>query len=1220
MASWQVSQLKYALGLSTLLSFYGVVSYIVWMFGDKYGYHMTYRVVIIALILLTLPFTLIIGFVASRRQKKAEQKKEEEAQAKEAEKQTQAQPQKAAAPAGAYDDLANSAEETVQFLKNSDLGSNKGAVYSLPWYLVIGTPKSGKSSLVLGSQLSFQTLPSQRQSEQKFIRPTRSVDWRVTNDAVFLDTAGRYQTEGADEDEWSALLETVKKHRGKRPLDGLLLVVSAERILHADEREVEETAKVLRARLDDARKRLNVKFPVYLIFTHADAIEGFRDSFSTSKQEGKNLVWGATIPLEKTDNAQALFDGEYEILQNSVMQRRLMRLSAPFPPVRQLRIFNFPLHFSAARRKLGAFVTTLFRPNPFSENPFLRGFYFTAVRGDRPKIDGNQTLTNFQQTVGQSFFTEKFFRDVLFRDKDLVRTFQEQKQKPPIWSWLLTVLGTVLVISLLGLAAASLYFNKKLLDEASEKGEAVLSIYKADAASKVSPLEKTPEKTREEIKALDDLREVLVRLDDYKREGAPWYMRFGLYSGDKIYLEKLLPIVYVNAVEQRFKEPGVRKLKDDLNKFASSPLTGNAEEQDKIMEANFNLLTAYLMLSAEHKKRAESRTLISALEEYWITESKLPADLAETGKEQLKFYARQVDREQFPPITVDMALVEKVRQKLRNYPAVNRYYKRKVAEINKAVEEKNGAMTVEKMLAASGGNTSFIQGTHAVPGAYTLEGNQLMKTAINEASQKLSEDDWVMNEKSAAQSNDVATLEKRYHRDYADQWKAFVKGLSVRQYNKQSAEDTLFAFSNANSPVEILLKEVSRQTNLSAEPEQGWIDWLISYIPFRKANKTQTIGNTSVEQEFRPLFEFIGEEGKQNAAVANYRRSIGSVANKYSRLVSANEIDSLAEAPESVRASKFGELGKAEAEIRSMLGAFNATSSGQEIALFLQEPLENLQALLGVGEKEQLAKNWSEKLLPLAKTLEKGYPFESVEAEADLKNLRSYLNPQTGELSKFFNERLKNYFETVDGQLKPKESSDIKFSDEFVAYLNNAFRLRRALYGENGSTEKFEYDFKLNASKDAIIEVTIDGQPVKSEDTASAKLTFPAATGQTGVLMKLASTSSATSTSGSTLPTNTPVNSSTNSSANTTPSAVNSSRNLSPNNQSDSSSEIKSQGTWGLFKFFDKGSPEKQTDGSYLLKYSLGGKTVTASVKPSGEDLFDKNLFRSVRAPEKLLK
>ena len=246
MASWQVDQLKYAFGIGGLFSFYGIVGLLVWLVGDQYGYGWTERIIIILLVLITLPIALVIGFLVSRRRKKKEAQTETKAEVKSPE----SEPQKVAAPAGNNDDLTKSAEEVVQFLKSSNLGEGgKDAVYSLPWYLVMGTPKSGKSSLVLGSNLDFQNLPSQRQTELKFLRPTRNVDWRVTSEAVFLDTAGRFQTEGVDGDEWNALLETIKKNRPNRPLDGVLMTVSAERVLHSDEREIEEQAKILRTRL-----------------------------------------------------------------------------------------------------------------------------------------------------------------------------------------------------------------------------------------------------------------------------------------------------------------------------------------------------------------------------------------------------------------------------------------------------------------------------------------------------------------------------------------------------------------------------------------------------------------------------------------------------------------------------------------------------------------------------------------------------------------------------------------------------------------------------------------------------------------------------------------------------------------------------------------------------------------------------------------------------------
>jgi type VI secretion system protein ImpL len=90
------------------------------------------------------------------------------------------------------------------------------AIYKLPWFLIAGPPKSGKTSILLSSGLDYQALPSQRHSDSNLILPTRDCTWRVTDSTVNIDTAGRYQTEGPDADEWSALIETVKKYRKNR--------------------------------------------------------------------------------------------------------------------------------------------------------------------------------------------------------------------------------------------------------------------------------------------------------------------------------------------------------------------------------------------------------------------------------------------------------------------------------------------------------------------------------------------------------------------------------------------------------------------------------------------------------------------------------------------------------------------------------------------------------------------------------------------------------------------------------------------------------------------------------------------------------------------------------------------------------------------------------------------------------------------------------------------
>lgn len=1218
MTSWHGQQLKYAFGIGGFMSFYGVVGLIVWVLGSQMGFATSSRIVVIALVLLTMPLALIGGYVVNRRAKKKEEAAKAEAEAKEGEKADDDQAKKTVAPAGNYDDISKSAEEVVQFLKTSNLGeAGKDAVYSLPWYLVAGTPKAGKSSLVLGSNLNFQTLPSQRQSEQKFVRSTQSIDWRVTSDAVFVDTAGRYQTDGMDADEWSGLVETIKKYRKNRPVDGFLLVANAERILNSSDEDVEQMAKILRTRLDDAIVRTKTRFPVYLIFTNADAIEGFSDSFSASKGEGKNLVWGATIPIEKSDNAQTLFDGEYEILHDSLMKRRLMRLSAPFAPARQLRIFNFPLHFGSARRKLGGFVSTLFRPNPFSENPFLRGFYFTAVPTTaRPQMpQGGQTMPpNAPQTVGQSFFTEKLFRDVVLRDKDLVRTLQEQRQRPPILGWVLTALGALLVVGVLSVAALSLYNNKQMLNDAGAKGEEVLTIVKSDAGK--SPLGKNKDEATREINAAENLREVMTNLDDYERNGAPLSMRLGFYSGDRIYKEKLLPI-YFSVIEQRFKTPTVTRVQNELKKFAASNVAANPSQlttqEEENLSKHYDLLKAYLMLSGDYKDRANGTDISNAFKDYWTAESKLPNGLELTAQQQLEFWAKQADRENFPRISLDAELVKATREKLKVFPAINRYYKRKVTEISKSVDEKIGLTNVDGLLTRNGADTSYLEGNYTVPGAYTLEGYKLMKLAILQSNVELSVDDWVMGEQgktAIAQTTDAGKLEEFYLRDYAQHWRNFVKGVNVKPYKKENAKDALQAFSSVSSPMRILVKQIAVNTNFSAKPPtKGWWEWITSL--WSSAPALGTGGNTPVEKEFLPLFTFVGDDTKPNAPIEVYQGEIGKVSNRFSGF-SVTEINQLSQDLAKDDDKKFPELRAANTKVGTLLQGFNSTPTGQEVATMLKKPLENLSTLLGADAQTQLDKTWKDQLLPQAKEIEKGFPFEDGQAETDLTKLTAYLNPDSGSFSKFYKDNLQKYFDGNPGQLKVKDTSAVKFSDEFVAYLNKIMLLREALYGKN-ATPSFEYDFKLSPVTDGVLEGTIDGQPVKSD--ASAKLKFPAGGGtETGV--NLSFSSSSTSSSTTTTPT-TPANTAT---GNTNSAPTKPAQNSNSSSGDSSATSIKKPGTWGLFRFFNDGSPKKEATGEYTLTYKLGGKTVTAVVKPSGGDLFDRDLFRTARAPEKFLK
>jgi type VI secretion system protein ImpL len=1188
------SKLKVVLGIGSVFSFYGIFAMAVALAPISLGFRER-TAIILAFLIITLPFVLLFGFIMSRRKKKKAEK--EAAASADAPGDAAANgPAATPAPAGSNGLLSAGAEEAVQYLKSSNLGSGgKDAVYGLPWYIVAGSPSAGKSSLVISSNLNFQNLPSQRQAEQKFVRPTPNIDWRVASEAVFIDSAGRYQTEGFDADEWSSLLETLKKYRSNRPLDGFILVVDADRILKADEREIEELAKVQRARLDEVMQRLKVRFPVYLVFSHADAIEGFRDSFSASKAEDKTLVWGATIPIEKSENAQAQFDNEYAILHDSLMKRRIARLSAPFPPVRQLRIFNFPLHFGTGRRKFGAFVNALFRPNPFSENPFLRGFYFTAAPPAKGADNGHQTVAN-------SYFTERFFRDVVLRDKDLVSTFIAQRAKPPIFGWLLTLLTVGIVFVLLAMAGVSLITNNQMLAEAEEVGDRMLTIVRSDGGR--NPLEKNDTEAKREINTTEEMRMFLARLDEYEREGAPIYMRFGMYSGNQVYKTSLLPM-YFAVIEQRYKKPMVTKLESELQKFAASnPVVNPAqltEKEEQNLSRHYDLLKAYLMLSGDYKDRAESSHLSTVLADFWVADAKVPADMKLIAQQQLEFWAKQVDRDgpevKFPRITANGKIVSETRQKLQAFPAKYRYLSRKVSEISKEIDETIGKTTAERMLTDKGADASFIESNYSVPSAYTRAGHEKMQVAILEANVKLSEDDWVMGEQgrsAVASATDASDIQQRYYADYANHWRAFIKATKVRSYkNADDAANAILAFSSANSPIKVLASEIKRNTILSAEDEQGWFDWIKSKIFRQKASQQPP---TEPEKAFRPLATFIGtpEQGAK-APVEVYATQLSNVHKSIAGKSDAELKKNGAEMAQDEGNDPL-KLRPRETAITALLAPFSETPAAEDVAAFLRQPIDNLKVLLGAGAKDQVGRQYTQEILPAANDVAKGFPFEDGAAEADLAKLTAFLNPADGKFTTFYKEKLASFFEEADGKVKVKEGAPVQFTDEFVAYVNSALALQKALFGSS-PTPKFEYEFTIKPGSGSLVEVNIDGQKVTSDGTGSIKGTFPASgSAETGVIVRLVSDSSGSA-----------------------PAASNSNT-ATPSASPSGSSPLTFPGNWGLFKFVAAGNPQKQAGGEYSLTYSVNGKPLAASIRPSGGDPFDKTLFTNLKAPQTIVK
>ena len=137
----------------------------------------------------------------------------------------------------------------------------------------------------------------------KGVGGTRYCDWWFTEDAVLIDTAGRYTTQDsdakADQRSWLAFLDLLKRNRPRQPINGVLVAISIEDLLTLPPAEVAAHAAAIRARLIELNQRLKVDFPVYALFTKADLVVGFMEFFGDLDEVARQ-VFGATFQASPT--------------------------------------------------------------------------------------------------------------------------------------------------------------------------------------------------------------------------------------------------------------------------------------------------------------------------------------------------------------------------------------------------------------------------------------------------------------------------------------------------------------------------------------------------------------------------------------------------------------------------------------------------------------------------------------------------------------------------------------------------------------------------------------------------------------------------------------------------------------------------------------------------------------------------------------------------------
>ncbi|HWB82219.1 MAG TPA: type VI secretion system membrane subunit TssM [Nannocystaceae bacterium] len=1019
----------------------------------------------------------------------------------------------------------------ITALKSSKLGGKTGteALYALPWYMIIGPPGAGKSTALRQSGLRF---PYQSKSGGgvQGVGGTRNCQWWMTNEAVILDTAGRYTTEDADRDEWMSFLDLLKKNRPKQPINGVMVAIAVTDVSEAHHEDVHALARGIRGKIDEVMAKLEMIVPVYVVFTKMDLLPGFVEVFGDLGNTERRQIWGFTAPVTVKIDPVQTFAQQFDDLVQIVERRAVRRMGEERRIESRDKIYEFPQYFEPMKEKLALFVGELMAHNVYAESPYLRGVYFTSGTQEGRTIDRimNSMAAAFgiqpklayttPQIEPKSYFLGELFEKVIFPDKLIAQRSAAKMKKQAMIGVAIGAGLFMLAVFMALFPVVSFRNNRALLGSA------------ADAVGKVEE-HKASERKGLPIKLgqIDPLRGVERTLNEHINDGAPFTSRFGMYQGERI--QPSIRQLYLRTVRDELIKPFVDITVDDLQRFMNKYSAVQEPVSEEEHRAYQERLRFYLLLTGigkgggvtqypppnepglDERQRGWLRTRIA---DQWRDALKNIDDVAErdTMLNIADAYIDIVATDNQFLFERDQKLVAGVRKILKRTDRVEAL----LAELLRDIEAPDISLTD---LIAS--RKAISNDAKTVKGAYTRRAwDDVVAEKLNAPIADLLGDEWVLGwteeEVKKNEQEQRELLRSKYFEEYIKAWKPFVTATFTKGPSDYAESMEILSELTAGTPppLQLLCRHVEYNTTLDdpeptvEEEEQGALGELAGAAleeavakraakhkakieaakkklledrkKRRNANPLLKI-NEDVKKEFADYIKFgcgttpvvpDGAPPPPQAPVPldSYQEQLKSVRDALKAKIDNESPESTAALAKAVDAA----LAKTDSLI---LEADTGGWVAGHLRKVLVPPLEALRRIAGKGVVGDLTNKYcSEVVEPMHLLLAK-YPFKNEGAEISPGKFAEFFKPETGKLWVYYTSALSTRVPLKNNSFsiaKTGAASSANIDPKLVQFLNRALDLSRSLFpvGSDKMSVEFQLMIKPNP-KAATTRVDIDG-------------------------------------------------------------------------------------------------------------------------------------------------
>jgi type VI secretion system protein ImpL len=955
-------------------------------------------------------------------------------------------------------ELNNDAAEAITMLRRSHAGD----LYALPWYIIVGPPGAGKTTAIKESGLRFPL--------EKPVRGTGGTlncYWWFGNEVVLLDTAGRYTTEEKDHDEWLAFLDIPRRYRPRKPIDGLIVALSISDLAEAQSEDIATIARTVRARLDEVTTRLKMLMPVYVVFTKADLIAGFTDFFDDLRPSDREQPWGMTFPVDRSEEPRELFEREFDVLTETLYGRAVRRLHAERRVNVRRALWGFPREVSKLRANLAELVGELFAKNTYQETPLLRGVYFTS--GTQNARSSSRVIADMGVAFGirnaasapaapiepKSYFLNAVFRGVMFPDRALAGRTEAEKRRQRLMRTAAAAFAVLVSGALLLPGCLTWSKNRELVASVSASAGAIRTVDWSTAAG----LDKN-------VTHLDAAREQLTRLADWKDNGAPTELRWGMYVGDGLYAS--LRAEYGAALGRLVVQPAKKELENRLRALDTGPVRTSEH-----FGRDFDTLKLYLMLGDAAHMASEWAT--PRLLRVWTeTSGAHSADDETLLMAHVKQVLDLVHRGELRPSNLDSALVARSRSILAQVPQTDRLYEALTGDANASLQP----IRREAIIYTSAAKYVQQKKGLRVAGAYTKPGWKMVKKLLGEERDKLAAEQWVLAESDEGGSQAmIDKLRSLYWARYQEAWRDFLADFFVQDPgNAEVAIDELNTLAEPEWPYLRLIRTVGDNVVLDVEDDKGIFDKAID-----KAKEVLDGGTapkhvaSPVEIAFRPLLKFAlppesaPADNPPPTPLSQYEALLA-------KLVGA--LTDLRDAETGTDPGKVGDVFKEAVRSTSALlseqDAFTRPLLSpllmQPITLAWRDVVHDTGAAVGADWESSVWTKWHDKL-------EGKYPFGSSPSDATLDDMLNFFAPGDGTLWSFYDEALKPTLDRSGTTFSPSRRfrSSVDYSGEFLdVCLKRGRQITDVLFAPKTDHAAVVFDVNLHSVSPSIGEVTFE--------------------------------------------------------------------------------------------------------------------------------------------------